>query len=296
MSETSAPSTTPITPTLLRSWGLPMDAASKYDRGQVLVIGGARPTPGAVMLAGLAALRVGAGRLTLAVADSVATPVAVAVPEAGVLALAETSTGSVRGGAVSAIAEQVSAADVVLVGPGLDDADEAGALLENLLPHLGPEAVLAVDAYALGALPRVTDALGPVRGRLILTPNPAEAARLLDADPQDGLDDLVGGLAEIAARYGAVVSCQGLVVGPDVPAREITTGSGGLSTSGSGDVLAGAIAGFAARGLPCDQAAAWGTHVHAAAGDRLTASVGPYGFLAGELCSELPRVLRELAG
>ena len=295
MSEAAAP-TTPITPTLLRSWGLPMDAASKYDRGQVLVIGGARPTPGAAMLAGLAALRVGAGRLTLAVAESVAPHVAVAVPEAGVLALAETPSGSVRGDAVSEIAEQISAADVVLVGPGLDDADEAGALLERLLPLLGPDAVLAVDAYALGALPRVADHLEPVHGRVILTPNPSEAARLLGGDPQDGLDDLTGGLAEIAARYGAVVSCQGLVVGPDGPRWEVTTGSGGLSTSGSGDVLAGAITGFAARGLPPEQAAAWGTHVHAAAGDRLTASVGPYGFLAGELCSELPRVLRELAG
>ena len=291
-----APPTTPITPTLLRRWGLPMEAASKYDRGQVLVVGGARPTPGAAMLAGIAALRVGAGRLTLAVAESVAAHVAVAVPEAGVLALAETTSGTVRGDSAATIADQVSAADVVLVGPGLDDAEEAGILLEGLLASLGPDAVLAVDAYALGALPGVRDQLDPLHGRMILTPNPAEAARLLDIDPQEGFDDLVGALTEISTRYGAAVSCQGLVVSLEGPRWELTTGSGGLSTSGSGDVLAGAIAGFAARGVAPERAAAWGTHVHAAAGDRLTASVGPYGFLAGELSRELPRVLRELTG
>jgi NAD(P)H-hydrate repair Nnr-like enzyme with NAD(P)H-hydrate dehydratase domain len=89
---------TTITERLLRDWPLPgLTGSGKKSRGDVWVIGGARGTPGAAMLAGLAALRVGAGRLTLAVAESVAVAVAVAVPESGVNPLPETMSGSVRG-------------------------------------------------------------------------------------------------------------------------------------------------------------------------------------------------------
>ena len=88
---------TVVTPALLRGWALPEVGSSKYGRGQVLVVGGARGTPGAAMLAAVASLRAGAGRLTLAVGESVAVAVAVAIPESGVVGLPETSSGSVRG-------------------------------------------------------------------------------------------------------------------------------------------------------------------------------------------------------
>lgn len=287
----------PLTPALLREWGLPTQVRSKYDRGQVLVVGGARGTPGAAMLAGLSALRVGAGRLTLAVGRSAAVAVAVAVPEAGVVALDETPGGAVSGAGASALEADLGSSDVVLLGPGLDDADESTALLEASIPLLGDETGVILDAFALGVLPRV-DAARALEGRLVLTPNPAEAARLLDdgTDPDD-LDDpgaLLDALESVARSYGAVVSCQGLVVTPDGRSWEVTTGTGGLATSGSGDVLAGAVLGFWARGIEPARAAAWGTHVHAVAGDRLTAEIGAFGFLASDLSAALPRAVAEL--
>lgn len=294
--ESTAPA--PLTPALLRDWGLPTKVASKYDRGQVLVLGGARGTPGAVLLAGVAALRVGAGRLTLAVADSVATALAVAVPEAGVVGLAETDTGSVRGSGASVLEDSLGSSDVVVVGPGLDDPEEAVALLETVLPLMGEQTHVVLDAFALGVLPRVREAAAGLSGRLILTPNPSEASRLLDDDPDADLDDpaaLHRALRDVASSYGAVVSCQGFVVPPDGPGWELTTGTGGLATSGSGDVLAGAIAGICARGVDPARAAAWGTHAHAVAGDRLTSAVGAFGYLASELAQELPKVVAELS-
>src|SRR4029453_5946159 len=123
----------PVTPTLLRAWPLPAGGSGKDDRGSVLVIGGARKTPGAAVLAGVAALRAGAGRLTLAVADSVAVPLAVALPEAGVLGLPETTAGTVVGSAAGSLAAELETADAVLVGPGLDDKDQTTALLRELL-------------------------------------------------------------------------------------------------------------------------------------------------------------------
>lgn len=102
-------------------------------------------------------------------------------------------------------------------------------------------------------------------------------------------------LAEIARRNSAVVTCYGFVSSPSGRMWRIDGGSGGLATGGSGDVLAGAVAGFCARGASLEQAAVWGSHLHAAAGDRLAASVGALGYLASELLPELPRLFDSVA-
>ena len=284
-----------VTPTLLRGWPLPGGGSGKNDRGSVLVVGGARKTPGAALLAGVAALRSGAGRLTLAVAESTAVQLAVAFPESGVIGLPETARGSVKGSAASLLAEQFDTADAVLIGPGLDDKDEALTLLQGLLlpgqgrSKSGPAVVL--DAYALGCLPDLADDLDPWAGRLVLTPNIAEGGILLGRD----IEDLKRDVRRIADTYQAVVSCQGVIAEPGGGLWEITTGHSGLGTSGSGDVLAGAIAGLRARGTTETQAACWGSHLHAAAGDRLASRLGGLGYLARELCDELPPLMVELS-
>lgn len=308
------PQPTLVTPSLLRDWPLPAAGEDKYSRGSVLVVGGARATPGAALLAGTAALRAGAGKLTLAVAGSVAVQVGVALPECGSIGLPENADGSVLASGLERISTYLDRADAILVGPGLDDLDLAGELLGALLAREeaareeangdagregGPAVVL--DAYALGALVRVEDKLDPWRGRLILTPNPNEAGILLGRDTSEldaaGLESAV---SEVAVRYDAVVSCQGLIAQPPGNASgepelwKITTGYGGLGTSGSGDVLAGAVAGLRARGTTGPQAACWGTHLHAAAADRLASRMGPLGFLARELADELPALMLEL--
>jgi len=278
----------------------------------VLVIGGARRTPGATLLAGTAALRAGAGRLTLAVPESVAVQLAVTLPEAGVIGLRESAGGSLGSEGLESLFEDFDAADAVLIGPGLDDIDGTEALLRELLRHDaartsdrdddGGPAAIVLDAYALGCLPKLVDDLDPWAGRLILTPNPTEAAILLgrDADLGDA-EALAAAVVEISEKYRAVVSCQGLIARPpggDAPEAaerwQITTGYGGLGTSGSGDILAGAIAGLRARGTTDAQATCWGTHLHAAAGDRLASRLGSLGFLARELSDELPPLMMEL--
>jgi ADP-dependent NAD(P)H-hydrate dehydratase len=281
-----------LTPALLRGWPLPEAGDSKYSRGQVLVVGGAARTPGAALLAGLAALRVGAGHLTLAVAESAAVPMAVATPEAGVIGLPQDGRGSVLGDDLSAVADDLGSADVVVLGPGLDEPESTADLVRGAVPLLSDDALLVLDAYALGVLPGLTDVVGPLAGRLVLTPNGSEAGRLLGRD----VDDLEADVREIARTYGAVVSCQTVVADPDGRCWRTGVGQVGLATSGSGDVLAGAVAGLLARGTDPAQAVCWASHTHAAAGDRLAASVGRLGFLAGELLAELPRVLVELGG
>lgn len=281
----------PVTPALLRSWPLSNEAEGKDDRGTVLVVGGARRTPGAAMLTGLAALRAGAGRLTMAVAESAAVATAVAVPESGVVGLPENSAGSIRGSAAADVLEaDAAAADVVVVGPGLDDAGETAALLAGLAPLLPEETAIVLDAYALGVLVDLEDVYRRWAGRLVLTPNAVEAARLLGRDEAD----IAAAVPQIARKYRAVVTGQGVIAEPDGTLWEVQAGNAGLGTSGSGDVLAGAVGGFLARKAAPAQAACWGTYLHATAGDRLASAIGPMSFLARELLDAVPQVLAEL--
>lgn len=284
----------PVTAELLRRWPLPHPGGSKHGRGQTIVIGGARSTPGAAMLAGVAALRVGAGVLALAVAESVAPVVAVAVPESAVFALPQDDDGSVTAEAASTLAVRLADYDAILVGPGLDDADRTRELLEALATVTDDAGYVVLDAYALGAL-RGVHGRDAWAGRLCLTPNEAEAAWLLGVD-RDDLEEVGGEIdiaAAIAAEYDACVSYQGFVHDGE-SGWVVPFGHSGLGTSGSGDVLAGAVAGLLARGADRAQAVCWATYLHAASGDRLAPAVGRIGFLARELVDNLPRVLTEL--
>lgn len=283
-----------LTPAVLREWPLPEPEHGKYARGAVVVVGGSPGSPGAVLLSGLASLRVGAGKLSLAVAASVAPALAVAVPEAGVILLAEDDGGTLTGGGLDPLERKLARASAVLVGPGLSDPDSTLTLLTGVLERVEAEVPLVLDAFAVGVLPRLQDLAPTLRGRLVLTPNADEVARLLDVDdvPDDGLPDAVRTVAE---RYGASVSC-GEVIAADGRLWRKVAGNRGLGTSGSGDVLAGAITGLLARGAEPGQAAAWGTHLHSAAGDRLAGTVGRVGYLAREVLDVLPAVLDELGG
>lgn len=287
----AAPAPEVVTPALLRSWALPDVAGSKHGRGSLLVVGGAAKTPGAALLAGVAALRVGAGHLQLAVARSTAVQMAVAIPESGVIGLTETPDGSVAGSSASSLADTLDTVDAVVVGPGLDDAEQAAELLRGLAAEMPAETLIVLDAYALGVLIDLVDVRKAFAGRLVLTPNSQEAARLLDRE----LSDTEADVLEVAKRYEAVVTCSGTVAAPDGRRWEVAAGHGGLATSGRGDVLAGCVTGLLARGADVAQATCWATHLHAAAGDRLAARVGPLGFLGRELLDEMPALLVELS-
>jgi ADP-dependent NAD(P)H-hydrate dehydratase len=275
----------PLTPKLLRDWPLPVPNGDKHSRGTVLVVGGAAATVGAVRLAGEAALRAGAGVLRLAAAASRADALGVAVPEAAVYGLPE----PIRGVGDPAV---LDGADVVLVGPGLDDRDDTVALLRGLVPALDGRTRLVLDAYALSVLARVPELGGRAA---VLTPNVGEGAALLGRELGHEPGDLMAGAREIADRYGTVVSLYGHIATPDGRGFREDGGDSGLGTSGSGDVLAGVVAGLLARGAGPAQAACWAAHVHAAAGQRLAARLGRVGYLARELTEEVPVVLSELS-
>ncbi|MFI9639758.1 NAD(P)H-hydrate dehydratase [Micromonospora sp. NPDC051925] len=277
-----------ITPGLLRDWALPVPTGGKENRGTVLVVGGSRFTPGAVLLAGVAALRAGAGVLQLAAAESTAAALSIQVPEAMVVGLPETSDGAVAGDPGDRLGDLVEQADVVAVGPGLNDIDQTRALLHLVLTAARPQTALVFDAYALGALSHEPDLLVGADRRVVLTPNLTEARHLLGRDPGDDLD---AESRELARRYEAVVSLYGHVATPDGEGWREESGDAGLGTSGSGDVRAGLLAGLLSRGAEPAQAACWAAWVHAVSGQRLVPRFGRIGFLARELLDEIPHTI-----
>jgi ADP-dependent NAD(P)H-hydrate dehydratase len=280
-----------LTPARLRSWPLPEPDGDKSSRGTVLVVGGSRFTPGAVLLAGTAALRAGAGKLQLATTESNAAELSIAVPEAMVVGLPETDSGAVSGEVPERLVDLVHGADVVLIGPGLIDVDETGTLLEAVVDALDKETALVVDAYALGALSERESLLRGRATRPVLTPNLQEASGLLGRDLRDDVDEEA---AVLAQKLDCVVSLFGHIADPDGSGWRDETADSGLGTSGSGDVAAGLLAGLLARGASPTQAACWAAHVHAAAGQRLAVELGRTSYLAREIVDGIAPALAAL--
>jgi hydroxyethylthiazole kinase-like uncharacterized protein yjeF len=273
--------------------------ADKNARGQVLIVGGSRETPGGVLLAGIAALRVGAGRVQIATVASTATALAIAVPEARVIGLAETATGSIVASEARCLSAEAQMADALVVGTAALDADETGALLHGLLPLVGGRTTVILDAAALGALAREPTLLQPVTDRTLIMPNLSEMATLLSRDSATVESDPVDALDDAVKRFGVLVALRGVITWTSAPgeARYVDrSGHAALGTSGSGDVLAGALAGFAARGANPLRAALWAIHCHGRAGEAAVGRGAGIGLLARELLDELPFVLRSLAG
>ena len=288
-----------ITPEVLRGIPLPMpeSGGDKEARGRVLVVGGGRETPGAAVLAGIAALRAGAGKLQVATGASNAALIASALPEARVFALPETRAGKLSKAACAKLEEHLSKAQCVLLGPGLIEDDSVARFVEATL-RLCKDVPVVLDAGAVACLKSGRDLLHALSGRAVVTPNADELAEIYGEEFAER-----GGAAAAARRAAeelrAVVvlkGCETYIASPGGETFVNRAGSVGLATSGSGDVLAGVIAGLVARGAEPARAAAWGVHLHALAGERLSRRMGLLGFLARELPAEIPPLMSELSG
>jgi hydroxyethylthiazole kinase-like uncharacterized protein yjeF len=280
-----------VTPALLEAHPIGPAAphADKESRGSVLVIGGGRGSAGAVRLAGEAALRAGAGKLQIATAAAAAAALTVTVPEALVIGLAETRSGDIRRTAARALASHCADADAVVVGPGMMDEAEAVKLVARL--SFRTATTLVLDAGALGAC---AVARKPLPADTVITPHDGELKKLakrLDLDPERDAQALG---AAIAARCGVICVAKGpttWIATPDGGLFRHVCAIPGLGMSGSGDVLAGLLAGLAARTGNALHASLWAVHLHAAAGRALERRIGRLGFLARELSAEIPRLL-----
>lgn len=302
-----APAMQRVTTQLLRDWPLPMPdmGGDKEVRGHVLILGGSREMPGAVILAATAALRAGAGKLTVATGASVAQLVALAMPEALVIGLAETDTGGFLPEAIARLDPLADRVNAILIGPGMQDEEATAALVHGLLDRMqGSDTAVVLDACAMGTLmytPGGSASEKPFRFAqpVILTPHCGEMAHLTGIDKTDIVGQPDSRAQAAAAAWNAVVALKGartVIAAPDGAMWEHEGGNVGLAISGSGDTLAGIIAGLAARGATLEQAACWGVALHARAGERLAERMGVLGYLAREIPDEIPALLESVAG
>lgn len=279
----------PLTAAALEHRALPAPGQDKEDRGRVCVVGGSAQVPGAALLAGEAALRAGAGKLQIATVRSVAAGLGLAVPEALVLGLQEDEDGEMAAGdaALEAALENCGA---IVVGPGMRSTPFLAAFVERAATA---RATVVLDAGALTGHVRAAAA-----APFVLTPHAGEMAEICATSKEAVQQAPVEHAQRIAAQTRSVVILKGPlthIVGDDGQVWLHQGGVPGLGTSGSGDVLAGLIAGFAARGARPLDAALWGVWVHGEAGRLLAQSVGSLGFLARELSAEVPRILDRFA-
>ena len=290
------PDTTAVDAELLRGWPLPEPGADKEERGRVLVLGGSRTTPGAVLLATEAALRAGAGKVQLATAGSCAVGLGVAVPELGVVGLEEDGDGNIPAAQAERVLELAEGCGTTLIGSGFTDVDTATALLGLLMPRL--EETVVLDALASAYVTQDPERIRSLPATVVLSVNPTELARCLGVDEDDVDSDPHSHTATLAERTGATVLCGGTVkvIAHDGRLWEVEAGNPGLAIAGSGDVQAGIVAGLLGRGADPAQAAVWGAFLHASAGERLAERIGPLGYLSRELPAELPGLLAGLGG
>ncbi|GIW19179.1 MAG: bifunctional NAD(P)H-hydrate repair enzyme Nnr [Tepidiforma sp.] len=272
--------------------------ANKGTFGRVLVVGGSSRYRGAVLLAARGAYRAGAGLVTIAAAEDLAAGLAPAFPEATWLPLPAAPGGTLAAEAALSLRAEWAAARAAVIGPGLSLADETRAFTWAALPDTAdcPGGVV-VDADALNALAAMDDAPQRLHPRAILTPHPGEMARLLRTTIPDVQRDRLGAARAAADRFGCVVVLKGahtVVAAPGGSAALCPFANPLLATAGSGDVLAGMIAGYLAQGADPFTAARLGVYLHAAVAEAAEPELGRAGLLAGDIADRLPRVVRDL--
>ena len=282
--------------------GKPLDAAAlkaqplppvvdggKETKGRLLIVAGSRDVPGAALLAAVAAMRAGAGKVRVATAASVAPHLGVALPEAKVVGLAEDGEGGFARAAVKPIAEQAATSDAVVAGPGMSQGEICGKIAGALLECPANVAFDAALLHSLEPLPPIERATTP-----LLLPHAGELASLLDRAEEEIEREPIRSGIRAAELYRSIVLVKGVnshVVTADGDTWTYTGGAPGLGVAGSGDVLAGIVGGLLARGAEPLNALLWSVWLHGEAGARLARKVGPIGFLARELTNEIPALL-----
>lgn len=278
-----------ITPSMLE--GLPPPRAKgihKGTLGHLLVVAGSVGKKGAAQMTGLAAMRSGAGLVTIALPKSLDASLA-SVMEAMSLPLPETAEGTLALAGEKSLLQAMEGKNAVAIGPGLSQNAETQRLVRNLIAEVGLPMV--IDADGINAIASDLSVLKKKKGPLILTPHPGEMGRLLgrraDAVQKERFDIA----ADFSEKWEVFVVLKGahtIIAGPDRSLWVNHTGNPGMATAGIGDALTGMIGGFLAQGMGLKEAATLGIYLHGLAGDLAAAERGEAGLITSDLIGKIP--------
>ena len=251
-------------------------SSHKGDNGHVLVIGGDRGFSGAARMAGEAALRVGAGLVSIATHPEHAGFLNIGRPELMCHGVENSEQLSIL----------LNSADVIVLGPGLGQSKWA---TELFIAAIKSERPLLVDADGLNLLGHTPKK----RPNWVLTPHPGEAARLINCDTATIMHDHYAAVRKIQAKFGGIVVLKGsgTLIAADDEVSVSTTGNPGMASGGMGDVLSGVVAGLIAQGLSQKAAAQQGVYLHGLAGDLAAEQAGERGLLASDLMPYLRQLV-----
>lgn len=281
--------------------------AHKGTFGSVMVVAGSPKYTGAAYLSCTGALRSGAGIVTLACGESIHPILAAKLTETTFEPLDDKDGVLTAHEAHSVIRAMERGYECLLVGPGIGEGGYQQAFLRGLLPALSTEPVrerrtlraIVIDADGLNNLAKIDNWPMIIKVSAIITPHPGEFARLTNLDIVDVQADRLALARRYADKWGVIVLLKGapsVVAAPDGRARINAFTNAGLATGGTGDVLAGTIAGFVAQGVEPYDAACLGLYVNSWAGELVRREMGSAGMLASDLAHTLPRAMRDLRG
>ena len=283
-------------------WMPPRPLSShKGSYGRVLVVAGSTGMTGAAALASEAALRAGAGLVTLATPKHLNPILEGLLPEVMTLPLSETDAGSLAVSATSAILEFAEKTKSILaIGPGLSQHPETVSLVHHLIRENrehGLDLRMVIDADGLNALAHDRETLSLLNSEVVLTPHPGEMARLTNTAVPTLEKDRIRTVQQFASEHGVTLVFKGAPTVTGTSNGNLwvnSTGNPGMATGGMGDVLTGIIAGLMAQGISSESAAALGVYLHGLAGDIVAETSGMQGLIASDVLKTVPQAISSL--
>ncbi len=279
------------------AWGLVKHRepdAHKGDFGRLMVIAGSLGKAGAAVMAGKAALRTGAGLVSVAAPLGLVPIIQQQVFEAMCIPAAESIDGTIGMGAEDELFKAAGKMTACAMGPGLSTHYETVQVIRNLIQRL--TIPMVIDADGINALAGSLDLLKRAKAPVVMTPHPGEMGRLLSIPSQEVQKDRIGIAADFAAKYKVTLVLKGAGTIIAASGGEIfvnTTGNPGMATGGTGDVLTGMIGSLLAQGYAATQAACLAVYLHGLAGDLAAKEKGEAGMIAGDVIEKIPEAIRE---
>ena len=267
----------------------------KGRTGHLLVVAGSVGKTGAAALAAGSAMRCGAGLVTLSIAESLHSIAETLVLEVMTAPLTESRCGVLGDAAVDDIKKLISGKACLAIGPGIGQAPETRRLIQKIISQI--EIPMVIDADGLNNLTGQTQLLKSLKAPAVLTPHPGEMARLIDATPAEVQHNRLKCARDFATNFKVHVVLKGaatVIAHPDGKAYINPTGNSGMASGGMGDVLTGVLAGFITQGFSPEEAAHAAVYLHGAAADTLAKTIGPFGYLAGEVMNAIPGEIKKL--
>ncbi len=267
----------------------------KGTYGHVLVVAGSAGKAGAAAMTGIGALRSGAGLVTMAIPENINSIIQSQVLEAMTVPLESHKDGFLDETVFDAIMEQLKGKKCLAIGPGIGTAIQTKELVLKILQNVCVPVVL--DADGLNCMANHLEVLRHMKSQAVLTPHPGEMSRLTGEAVSDIQRDRIGCARRFSQAHKVHLVLKGartVIAHPDGTVHVNLAANPGMATGGMGDVLTGIISGLIAQGLTPEAASCSGVYLHGKSADLLSETMGRYGFLASDVASTLPSVIKNL--